>query len=238
MPQTEVVRGRSGRAALLALGLLLTVAAQATAQPSDSGPAVRIDGLAAIVGGDTPGPDSEVILRSDVELRARIALAGRTSGPLPLGPIPRGLMAATLRELIGEHLLSREARRLAAARASAAEVVRERQRLMRSAGGGARLRELLRAIGGRLAEIDAIAQRRALVAAFLSANLEGATVVTDAEVERAYAAEPERFGELPRELAHAQLRAQLARKALDETIARWVEVLRARIPVRIYAEYQ
>ena len=73
-------------AQLTLLWLLLHPGAPVHAQE-----AVRLDGLAAVVGGEGPGPGVDVILRSDVELRARIALSGRTRGPLPLGAIPAGL---------------------------------------------------------------------------------------------------------------------------------------------------
>ncbi|MGD8861295.1 MAG: hypothetical protein PVI30_14905 [Myxococcales bacterium] len=197
----------------------------------------RLDGLAAVIGGDGPGPGVDVVLRSDVELRARIALSGGTTGPLPLGPLPAGLLQATLDELIGEHLIAREAQRVQAVSPSHAEVVREERRLMRAAGGSERMLALLDALSARREEVRETARRRALVAAFLSANLEGATVVTDSEVERAYQATRARHaGEDPQELRR-RLRARLAREALAGTIERWVRVLRARVPVRVHARY-
>jgi hypothetical protein len=227
----------AARAALLSAGVLalsLLSAAAAAQEP------VRLDGLAAVVGGDSPGPGVDVILRSDVELRARIALAGRTRGPLPLGPVPVGLLKATLQEIIGEHLIAREARRVQAADPSSADVARERGRLVRSAGGSQRLGALLSALSARDDELDTVAERRALVAAFLNANLEGATVVTSNEVERAYAGwlaeHGSETGEAP-EAVKARLRARLSRESLARTIERWVRVLRARMPVRVYAQY-
>jgi hypothetical protein len=204
---------------------------------SAQGTPVRLDGVAAVVGSAASGAEAQLILRSDVELRARMALAGRSAGELRIGTLPDDLLAATLREIVGEHLIEREARRVAVAPPSEAEVVEETRRLARAAGGRPRLSVLLDALAADEAEIERIARRRAHVAAFLRANLEGATVVTDAEVERAYAAAGEEFATVAREVALAQLRARLARNALDRTIARWVAVLKARTRVRVLAEY-
>src|SRR5690606_3833545 len=43
---------------------------------------VRLDGVAAVVGAEAPGPSTVLLLRSDVELRARLALL--RSGSLEL----------------------------------------------------------------------------------------------------------------------------------------------------------
>ncbi len=221
--------------------LVLCVAGSTAAQPAGPGRLVRLDGLAAVIGGDSPGSGVDVVLRSDVELRARIALAGRTRGPIHLGPIPAGLLRATLDEIIGEHLIAREAERVRAADPTRKDVEREYRRLVRSAGGRARMTTLLKALSARDEELDAVAERRAMVAAFLSANLEGATVVTQSEVERAYQAWLAEHGADTGEPAvqvKRRLRARLSREALARTIERWVRVLRARIPVRIYAEFR
>jgi len=96
---------------------------------------------------------------------------------------------------------------------------------------------LLAALGATSNEVDAIAQRRALVGAFLQANLEGETVVTDAQVERAYAERQAEFVGRPRGEAMRELRATLARQALDLAVHRWVSMLGKRTPVRIHATY-
>lgn len=198
---------------------------------------VRVDGVAALVGGASPGPGVDVILRSDVELRARMALSGRTASELPLGRLPAPLLKATLAEIVGEHLLAREARRVQVGNASASDRATERAQLVRGAGGDERMAALLRALGVGADEIDAIADRRALVAAFLRANLEGTTVVPTAELERAWETERERIAPEERANALKALRARLARDALDRAIARWVGVLTARTTVETYADY-
>ncbi|MFI5306906.1 MAG: hypothetical protein ACHQ53_06130 [Polyangiales bacterium] len=214
---------------------LLSAAGRAGADAGDA--PVRLDGLAAVVGGTGPGPGIDVVLQSDVELRARIAWSGRTQGPLELGPLPSNALGASLNEIVGELLIAREARRVQAAMPGAVAIERERKRLAFSAGGPERLRLLLEALAASEDELDAIARRRALVGDFLSANLTGVTVVTDSEVERAYDAQRQAFAGVDRADALRELRARLSRQALDRTIERWVTVLRSRTPVRTYVVY-
>jgi hypothetical protein len=86
---------------------------------------------------------------------------------------------------------------------------------------------LLSDLGAREDELDAIARRRVLVAAFLRVNLEGVTTVTQAELEQALSSRQEG-------MSLEQLRADLAKAALERAVKRWVVMLRARIPVRVY----
>lgn len=198
---------------------------------------VRVDGVAAVVGGTAPAAGVEVILRSDVELRARIAVSGRTERASLGAPLPPALLAATLDQIIGEALIAREAERVRVSSPNDADVERERQRLEDEAGGAARLRVLLARLGAGGAEVQAMARRRALVTAFLQANLEGTTVVTDAQVERAYEEGQHPFTDRPLEEVRGELQAWLSRRALDRAVRRWVSVLRARTPVRMMVQY-
>jgi hypothetical protein len=218
----------------LALALATSLAPSATAQPAP----IVVEGFAAVIGGAAPGPGVDLVLRSDVELRARIVLAGRAADrPLPLGPIPRDLLRAVLDEVVGQLLIAREAERVRVAEPTEAQIALERRRLEELAGGAARLRELVRAVGAAASEIDVIARRRATVVVFLDANLEGTTVITDAQVERAFAAGGHPFAEQPLEEAREPLRAWLARQALERAVRRWVGVLRGRTVVRVLASF-
>lgn len=224
------LRARAGVAAALVVALSTAHALPTAAQE------VRLDGVAAVVGAAAPGPAADVVLQSDVELRARLSLLSRAEEPSELSPLPRSLLRATLAEIVGELLIAREARRLQAATPSSNDVERERVRLLRAAGGQGRVAELLLALSAGEDELLAIARRRALVAGFLSANLEGVTEITDAALDQALLAEPALLEDRTREQARAELRARLSREALDRTIARWVAVLRARTEVHLYAE--
>lgn len=196
----------------------------------------RMDGVAAIVGEGKALEERRVILRSDVELRARAKLTGEV-GRAVLGVLPESLLAATLDELIGEHLLAREAVRLGLAQPSAAAVRQQRKALGRSAGGESRLRELAVAMGVGARELAKIARRRAIVQGFLEANLVGSTEITRAELERAYAAGDHPFADRPLDEVGAQLRTWLGQQSMRCAVHRWVAGLRGRAQVRILVNY-
>ncbi|HEX7477507.1 MAG TPA: hypothetical protein VF331_06850 [Polyangiales bacterium] len=228
-------RSRSQLLALAACAGLCGFHAQVRAQaPAAS---ARIDGLAVLIGGSGPGEGVEVILRSDVELRARLSLLRDDAERALTAALPSGLLSATLSELIGEALIAREAERVQIATATAADVQREKQRLIVGAGGAAQLGALLTKLGASEAEIDTLARRRAVAAAFLSANLEGAMLVTDGEVEQRYQADPASFAGLDPQKARDLIRASLRSEALNRNIERWVRVLSARTPLRVFAHF-
>jgi hypothetical protein len=196
----------------------------------------RADGLAALVGGSVPGPRVDIILRSDVELRARLRLSGRVSGPLPTGPLPQSLFEATLNEIVGEHLIAREAARLRIAKPTAAKVAEERRRIEQIAGGRDRLQSLLNKLSVSQDEIDEVARRRALVAAFLSLNTADVTIISDAQIEKAARRSDNVTNKEDKTITNEVLRARLAHDAIDQTIARWIKVLRARTPVCVFQD--
>jgi hypothetical protein len=229
-PKRRLRAAVPGVACALAFALAFALPARAQDGP------MRLDGLAAVVGGTAPGPEVDVVLRSDVELRARITLGPRAHG-LPPGQLPATLLQVSLREIIGELLIAREARRVQATSPSAEDVERERRRLEQSAGGPERLGALLKQQAADPSEVLVIARRRAQVVAFLSANLEGASVVTDSEVERAFAEDPARYQGRSLSEVREALRARLSARALEATIERWVHVLEARTATRVFADY-
>jgi hypothetical protein len=195
-----------------------------------------VDGIVAIVGGHTPSPTTEVVLRSDVELRARLAIAAR-GATLANGELPAELLAAALQEIIGELLIAREAERLHAAEPTATRVEHQRAELARSLGGDAQLARFLEAHDVDAAEIDAIAHRRAFVDDFLRANLEGSTLVSDAQVEEVYASGEHPFADRSLDEVREPLRAWLGTAALQRDVRRWIEVLRDRTPVRVVVPF-
>lgn len=207
------------------------------AAAQSSGTGHRVDGVAAFVGARAPGPDATVILRSDVELRARLLLAGRSPASPAAGALPTGLLEATLQTLIGEALIVREARRIRIGTVRETAVAAERAHLVDMAGGVGRMLSVLKRVGATEGAIGQIARQRAIVAAFLASNLEGVTEVTQAEVDAALVAAG--AGD-PAEVSVAERRlvaARLSRAALHRGVERWVRVLRARVPVRICSRF-
>jgi hypothetical protein len=212
------------------LGALFVPTAQAQLP---SGQSVHIDGIVAIAGANAPGADAILILHSDVELRARLSLLTAGAPNVAAAPLPEALLSATLSELLGEALIAVEARRLNLATPDAATVQRARLRLVASAGGTQRLNELMRALGVAERELMRIVERRAVVSAFLDANLEGVTEITQAELERAYQTEEHPFRDQPLDQSRDALKSWLAQKRLESAVSRWVESLKKRTPYRV-----
>jgi hypothetical protein len=199
------------------------------ASPLAAQDALPAEALVAIVGAETPQAGTDLVLMSDVDLRARLDL-----GPSGLTVEPtRALYAATLDEILGEILIAREADRLRTSEPTESEVRAQRDRLVATLGGEPMLTRLLARLGADPAEIDVIARRRATVEAFLRANLEGTTTVSDARVEEVFASNDHPFAGMTLEEAREPLRAWLAMRSLSADVARWVAVLRTRTPPRV-----
>jgi len=209
------------------------LAAEVPVQPG----ATRLDGIAAVVGGLAPGPGVIAIYRSDVELRARMALLRESSLRDALGELPRGLLAASLAELIGEALIAVEAARLNLTQPSGADIAEERVRLLgeRSVRGGPR--ELLGALGVGERELSAWIDRRALVNTFLQANLEGTLEASEAELERLFESEAHPFRGRTLEEVRPQFEPWLAQQRTEQAVSRWVSSLSQRTPHRVLVSY-
>lgn len=225
-----------GLHALAALAWLCPAASRA--ELPQLGSPVRIDGVAAYVGGSSPGEGVRVILLSDVELRARLSLFNAGAGPEALSDIlTPELLSATLAELLGESLIAIEALRLGLA-APTAGAIRDQRARLAAAGRGERVfQELIEALDIGLEEIEDIARQRAVVGAFLAANLEGMLDVSESELVRAYETEEHPFQGLPFAAERAHFAAWLQQKRLQEAVGRWVVSLRERIPHRVLVTF-
>ncbi len=212
--------------------LLGVVATTAAAQKASE---VWLDGVAARIG-EGSVESVAVILHSDVELRARMAVLATDPVRAAAIELPAGLLAAALAELIGEQLIAREAERVQLADPSTADVSRELSRLL--AGHAGQLEALTERLGVERRELELIARRRAIVAAFLRANLEGATTVSEQEVDERLRASSARLPGEGESEARARIANTLAKEAMRRNIERWVRVLRSRVPVRVLARYE
>ena len=196
---------------------------------------VLIDGLAAVLGGTDPLDPPRPILQSDVELRARLALLPQDSERALFAELPRSLLKAALDELIGEQLIAIEAERVQIAAPRSMDIAHELGNIEREAGGRRGLVRLLARLDASQLELEAMALRRALISAFLRANLEGVNVVTDAEVDARMRSAGSSWSDESPEAARAAVRAALMQEALTRNIEHWVRVLRARTRVRVFA---
>jgi hypothetical protein len=199
--------------------------------------AQRLDGLAAVVGGLAPGPQVIAILQSDVERRARLALLRETDVRTALGPLPPALLAASLKELLGEALIAVESARLNMVEPSGAALAAQRAQLLGTSQRPSAARTLLEALGVNDRELAEWIERRAVVDAFLQANLEGTLEVSDAELERLFAAEAHPFRDQTFESASADFARWLSRHRLQQAVARWVTSLSQRIPHRVLVSF-
>jgi hypothetical protein len=221
------------------LGVLLAGALQigaARAEVVALGQPLRIDGVAALVGGQAPGEGVLVILRSDVELRARLSLLAAGARAALVAPLGADLLQATLSELLGESLIAIEATRLGLSAPSEHEIHEQRARL--ALAGESTFNALLDGLGVSPEEIDEIAKRRAVVGAFLAVNLEGTLEVSESELVRAYETEEHPFQGLPYAEERVRFAAWLSQKRLNEAVVRWVVSLKERIPNRVLARFQ
>lgn len=219
------------------LAVLLFATSSTRAQQSLIEGAVRVDGVQVVVGGLAPGPGVILILQSDVELRARMALLRAAGEAQALGPLPADLLRAAQAELLGEALIALEAERLALAAPTQQAVLRERQRLVMGAGGRDLVFSFLDKLGVTMGELDATARRRVIVSSFLEANLVGTADLTVPELERAHERGDHPFRDRPFDEVREALRGYLAQRSLEQAVGRWVEGLKQRIPHRVLLGY-
>ncbi len=204
-------------------GLTSRAAAQSTS------PYRLVEALVCVVGADTPTAGADVVLLSDVQFVALLA-AARRNEPVEITP---ALMEAARAQLVGELLIERESRRLHTGEPTPDEVAHQREAIARSLGGAERLAGYLVAWDVSESELTQLASRRATVERFLAANLEGGTSASDADVEEAYRAAGHPFVGRPFEEVREALRGWLEVTRLEQSVARWLTVLRQRSDVHI-----
>jgi hypothetical protein len=179
-----------------------------------------------------------VILLSDVELRARLSLFNAGAGPEALSDVlTPALLQATLGELLGEALIAVEALRLGLTAPTLGAVRDQRARLAAAGRGERAFQELVDALEVGPDEVDEIARLRAVVGAFLAANLEGTLDVSESELVRTFETEEHPFQGLPFAAERAHFAAWLQQKRLQEAVGRWVLSLRERIPHRVLVSF-
>jgi hypothetical protein len=201
--------------------LLLGFAPAAYAAPGE----LLVDRLAAVVG-------EGVILASEVELEARLALMTKDPVRGVEAPIDDRLRASVLNELIIRTLAYSEAQRLRLLSTPAKEAAElELLSAELSTRCGPALPEVLGRFGYSKAELSEHLKRR-LYADRLLAERIGAPP-TEEEIEAFYEKNPELFGKRSYREAREEA-ALLAQKSLaKERLIRYIDELKGRFPVRV-----
>lgn len=207
--------------------LLVALATVAKAQDAGEGDLLSskerwFDGVVAIVGARSMQPDAVVIFKSDVELLAHLL------GNQEDSAAQARTRKVIVEELIGEGLIVREARRVGLDSQSPADTRSARTQLLRQVGGEARLGQLMVEHGISTQEVDALIERRAMVAHFLRVNLEDTARVSEAAVRARYDQGNHPFVDEPYAVAAQTLRLWMQQRALAEAVEKWVAVLRTR----------
>jgi hypothetical protein len=224
-------------ALIVAFTAFTTLCSTARADVESEPGAQRLDGVAAVVGGLAPGAQVISIFRSDVELRARMALLREADVGVALGPLSDGLLRASLSELVGEALIAVEAARLNLERPSAGELAQERARLLGAHGDAARTRELLTALGVGERELADWIARRAVVSSFLLANLEGTLDLSEGEPERLFASQEHPFLGQSLDDVRDRFTAWVTQQRMQHAVERWVQSLSQRTAHRVLVVY-
>lgn len=211
--------------ALLAAFLALCAALPATAESR------LLDRVVAVI---TPGGAERrgtVITLSELTNEARIALI-RAGGVLAAdAPIPEETLAATLQQLVAEHLLQAEAEDLAVAVVDPAEEGAALQAFRARFGSPEAYRRFLRGSELTEADVERVLHRGLAVERYLASRARLAVTVSEVELQRAW---KERGG-APDGLAQArgELRRELERRRREELVAALVADLRSRARVRV-----
>jgi hypothetical protein len=177
------------------------------------------------------------LFESDVEVRARLAILRQSDLRTALGEVPTSVLAASLKELLGEALIASEAVRLNMPEPSGAAIAEQRALLVGTRREPTPARALLDALGVNERELSEWIERRARVDAFLQANLEGTLDTSEEELEKAFASEAHPFYGEPFELARPKFEHWYAGLKLRQAVERWVVTLSQRTPHRVLVAY-
>lgn len=191
---------------------------------------VRVDGIAAIVGGTAPGPGDIVILHSDVDLEVFLARA-RSGVPLDASASADERESARER-LIGRALLVHEAMRLRLDDVDASRLQVEWRRFFERHGGARSVEAVASRIGVAADELDPYVRADAIARGFALSGADQGGVVTDLEIEAAWEIGDHPFVGMDLDSVREPLRALLIERRVETESARWIERLRERVVVR------
>lgn len=213
------------RVATLALVLAVTFGATtAFAQRT------RLDGIAAIVGGSSPGGDALLILHSDVDLD--VLLERARAGQPSIEPPSADEREAARERLIGRALLVHEARRLRLDVVDGERRGVEARRFFARHGGSSVISSIESRVGLGPSEIEDYIEADAIARQFALASAEQGGVVTEAEIEATWESGDHPFVGMDLDSVRDPLRAFLIERRIEIESARFIERLAARVVVR------
>ena len=193
-------------------------------------PAVVDRVVAVIETGDVGSRVSDIVMSSEVEVAARLALIERRA---ERAVVDEGLRRAVLDQLVAEVLVYREAERLALAEVSPEDLARGREAFASRVGGPAALARFVSDNHLVAAEVLELVSRRVVVERFVQTNVRAGIEVSDEDVAREYARADHPFAGRPLADVHDALRAWLVETRFRAALDRWVRALRGRARVRI-----
>lgn len=216
--------------ALCALFLSAVVGLTATA----SAQRVRIDGIAVIIGGTAPRTGTLVLYTSDVELDAWLERArGDANVEGPSRRVSAQELASARERLIGEALLVFEASRLRLDHIDEAQLSAAWRRFFERHGGASRVEEVVARLGLGNDELERYVRRQGIARTFVLASAEQGGIVTDAELEDAWARGDHPYTGMELDTVREAFRAHLLERRIDDETLRWTERLRLRVPVAL-----
>lgn len=185
--------------------------------------------------GDTRPP--VFVLASDVSLTLRYELVAR-GAPSPLTvPVDVSVSRAILEQVIGERLLERQAERAADPPPSVEEIAEERARMLGRLGSIGGVVPLVRAVGLRPSDFEALVRRRVVVSRYLQRHLARSVEPSEAELRAAY--EEERVGAfraegVPFAVARAEIREALLRAGYPRAVRNYLRSVASRVRIRLW----
>ena len=196
-----------------------------------------VDRVVAFVGaaGDR-GADLWIVTAYEQEIEARLMLAERLHGVEAAveRELPERFLTSVLRTIINHLLIQSEATRLDLVAVSDEEVAAERQLIEE------RLRNTIAHFctvsRAPVQLVEAIVQRRALVASFIRRNIHLVTQVTDDELHQTYTSGEHPFGDRPLEEIRAPLEAYIIATNQRQRLSDWIRDARRRNRVRMIPE--
>jgi len=212
-------------------GLTLTLALAFSAAASVAlAERVRLDGIAAIVGGTSPSAAAVVLLHSDVELE--VVLGRARSGADTSTPATNDEREAARERLIGRALLVHEAKRLRLDVVDDAHRTVEWRRFFELHGGARAVEAIASHLSLGPDELDRYVEADVIARGFALASAEQGGVVTEAEIEATFESGQHPFVGMDLESVREPLRALLLERRIETESVRWIERLRERVVVR------